>query len=79
VTPLPTIRRVRAVVLGSAGEPGLADIDEPAGAGTLVRVLACGLCGSDLEKLVTHQVGLEGVAALLTDPPRDYLKAAVLP
>jgi L-iditol 2-dehydrogenase len=31
------------------------------------------------ERLVTHQVGLDGVAALFTDPPRDYLKAAVLP
>ena len=31
------------------------------------------------ERLVTHRVGLEGVAALLADPPRDYLKAAVLP
>jgi len=31
------------------------------------------------EKLVTHQVGLDGVAALLADPPRDHLKAAVLP
>jgi L-iditol 2-dehydrogenase len=31
------------------------------------------------ERLVTHQVGLEGVAALLADPPRDYLKAAVIP
>jgi L-iditol 2-dehydrogenase len=30
------------------------------------------------ERLVTHQVGLEGVAPLLADPPRDYLKAAVL-
>ncbi len=30
------------------------------------------------ERLVTHRVGLEGVAALLADPPRDYLKAAVL-
>ena len=29
--------------------------------------------------LVTHQVGLDGVAPLLADPPRDYLKAAVLP
>jgi L-iditol 2-dehydrogenase len=29
--------------------------------------------------LVTHRVGLEGVATLLADPPRDYLKAAVLP
>ena len=31
------------------------------------------------ERLVTHRVGLEGVAALLADPPRDYLKAAVYP
>ncbi len=31
------------------------------------------------ERLVTHQVGLEGVATLLADPPRDYLKAAVIP
>lgn len=31
------------------------------------------------ERLVTHEVGLEGVAALLDDPPRDYLKAAVRP
>jgi L-iditol 2-dehydrogenase len=31
------------------------------------------------ERLVTHRVGLEGVAGLLADPPRDFLKAAVLP
>ena len=31
------------------------------------------------ERLITHRVGLEGVAALLADPPRGYLKAAVLP
>ena len=31
------------------------------------------------ELLITHRVGLDGVAALLADPPRDYLKAAVLP
>jgi L-iditol 2-dehydrogenase len=30
-------------------------------------------------RLVTHSVGLEGVPRLLADPPRDYLKAAVLP
>ena len=30
-------------------------------------------------RLVTHRVGLEDVAALLADPPRDYLKAAVIP
>jgi L-iditol 2-dehydrogenase len=31
------------------------------------------------ERLVTHEVGLEGVRALFDDPPRDYLKAAVRP
>ena len=31
------------------------------------------------ERLITHKVGLEGVAALFDDPPRDYLKAAVRP
>jgi L-iditol 2-dehydrogenase len=31
------------------------------------------------ERLVTHRVGLEGVATLFADPPRDYLKAAVVP
>ncbi len=30
------------------------------------------------ERLVTHQIGLEGVARLLADPPHDYLKAAVV-
>lgn len=30
-------------------------------------------------RLITHRVGLDGVAALLADPPRDYLKAAVIP
>ncbi|HKP09504.1 MAG TPA: zinc-binding dehydrogenase [Gaiella sp.] len=31
------------------------------------------------ERLVTHEVGLEGVGPLLDDPPRGYLKAAVRP
>jgi L-iditol 2-dehydrogenase len=30
-------------------------------------------------RLLTHEVGLEGVAPLFADPPRDYLKAAVRP
>ena len=42
---------MRAVVLGPSGEPALADVPEPEGPGELVRVLACGLCGSDVEKL----------------------------
>jgi L-iditol 2-dehydrogenase len=31
------------------------------------------------ERRITHEVGLEGVAGLFDDPPRDYLKAAVRP
>jgi L-iditol 2-dehydrogenase len=31
------------------------------------------------ERLVTHQVGLDGVAGLFADPPPDLLKAAVRP
>ena len=31
------------------------------------------------ERLITHTVDLEGVATLLADPPRDLLKAAVVP
>ena len=31
------------------------------------------------QRLITHEVGLEGVAALFDNPPRDYLKAAVRP
>lgn len=42
---------MRAVVLDADGLPQLADLPEPTGPGVLVRVRACGLCGSDLEKL----------------------------
>jgi L-iditol 2-dehydrogenase len=42
---------VRAVVLDDAGRPALVDLPEPNGAGKLVRVRACGLCGSDVEKV----------------------------
>ena len=42
---------MRAVVLDADGLPELADLPEPSGAGLLVRVRACGLCGSDVEKL----------------------------
>jgi L-iditol 2-dehydrogenase len=31
------------------------------------------------DELITHRVGLEEVPQLFTDPPRDLLKAAVLP
>jgi L-iditol 2-dehydrogenase len=45
---------VRAVVLDADGRPRLADIDEPEDA---VDVLACGLCGSDVEKLAPQFAG----------------------
>jgi L-iditol 2-dehydrogenase len=40
---------VRAVVLDDEGQPRLGEVPAPAGA--TLRVLACGLCGSDVEKL----------------------------
>jgi L-iditol 2-dehydrogenase len=42
---------VRAVVLDAEGLPQLAEVPAPSPPGTLVRVRACGLCGSDVEKL----------------------------
>ena len=42
---------MRAIVLDAQGKPELRDVPEPDGAGLLVRVRACGLCGSDVEKL----------------------------
>jgi L-iditol 2-dehydrogenase len=42
---------VRAVVLDEIGGPGLVEFPEPDGPGERVRVLACGLCGSDVEKM----------------------------
>ena len=65
---------MRAVVVGQDGEPALADVPEPDGPGELVRVLACGLCGSDVEKLVpptpAHVLGHEVVAETRRRPPR---------
>jgi L-iditol 2-dehydrogenase len=48
---------VRAVVLDEQGQPALAEVPEPDGDGELVRVLACGLCGSDVEKIGTAPAG----------------------
>jgi L-iditol 2-dehydrogenase len=48
---------VRAVVLDELGQPALADVSEPEGVRELVRVLACGLCGSDVEKIGTAPPG----------------------
>jgi L-iditol 2-dehydrogenase len=48
---------VRAVVLDEQGQPAYAEIPEPEGDGELVRVLACGLCGSDIEKIGAAPAG----------------------
>lgn len=48
---------MRAVVVDPRGEPVAAEIDEPTGEGALVHVLACGLCGSDVEKLGPDSAG----------------------
>jgi L-iditol 2-dehydrogenase len=48
---------VRAVVLAASGRPEAADVPEPEGPGELVRILACGLCGSDVEKLLPEFAG----------------------
>ena len=43
-------------MLDADGLPELADLPVPSGPGLLVRVRACGLCGSDVEK-IGHAVG----------------------
>ena len=48
---------MRAVVVDESGRPRLAEVAEPEGEGSLVRVLACGLCGSDVEKLTPEHAG----------------------
>jgi len=48
---------MRAVVLDAGGQPVLAEVPEPRGAGLRVRVRACGLCGSDVEKLGRRPAG----------------------
>lgn len=42
---------MRAIALDGAGQPALADVPEPEGDGEVVRVRACGLCGTDVQKL----------------------------
>jgi L-iditol 2-dehydrogenase len=48
---------MRAVVLDAQGVPELATVDEPNGFGEPLRVRACGLCGSDVEKLGNAPAG----------------------
>jgi L-iditol 2-dehydrogenase len=49
---------MRAVAIDEAGRPTLADVPEPDGPGEVVRVRACGLCGSDVEKLRPELAGI---------------------
>jgi len=49
---------LRAVVVDAEGLPRVEAVPKPEGAGELVRVLACGLCGSDVEKLGPAAAGL---------------------
>jgi L-iditol 2-dehydrogenase len=49
---------LRAVVVDREGVPRLGEVAEPAGEGELVDVVACGLCGSDVEKLGPATAGL---------------------
>jgi len=48
---------VRAVVVDANGVPVVLDVPPPQGPGGLVSVLACGLCGSDVEKLTPAHAG----------------------
>ena len=48
---------MRAIVLDAGGQPVLADVPAPGGPGAVARVLACGLCGSDVEKLDEAHAG----------------------
>ena len=67
---------MRAVVLDEQGRPGLTDVPEPKGDGKVVRVLACGLCGSDVEKIGQAAPGTvlgHEVAAELPDGRRVAL------
>jgi L-iditol 2-dehydrogenase len=67
---------VRAVTLNAEGQPSLAEVPEPKGKGRLARVLACGLCGSDVEKIGRAAPGTvlgHEVAAELPDGRRVAL------
>lgn len=48
---------MRAIVLDAGGQPVLSDVPAPGGPGAVARVLACGLCGSDVEKLDAAHAG----------------------
>jgi L-iditol 2-dehydrogenase len=61
---------VRAIELDGNGMPELIDLPEPDGAGELVGVLGCGLCGSDVEKIGRGGVLGHEIAGVLEDGSR---------
>ena len=72
---------VRAVVVGPEGEPAVAEVPEPDGPGDLVRMVACGLCGSDVEKLDASHAGavmLPSPTPAMTTPFAPALAAEVI-
>lgn len=62
---------MRAVLLDAAGQAAVTDVPIPSGPGERVRVRACGLCGSDVEKL-GHGGGVIGheIEGVLDDGTR---------
>jgi L-iditol 2-dehydrogenase len=48
---------LRAVAVDETGTPAVVELPEPDGPGERVRILACGLCGSDVEKLQPEFAG----------------------
>jgi L-iditol 2-dehydrogenase len=60
---------VRAVALDPHGEPELVDVPEPDGPGEPVRVLACGLCGSDVDKIGLWPPGTVLAHEVLAEAP----------
>jgi L-iditol 2-dehydrogenase len=69
------------VVLDERSEPRLAEVHEPDGDGARVRILACGLCGSDVEKLGVAPPGtvLGHEVTAMTDDGRRVVLAHHLP
>lgn len=58
---------MRAVALDADGLPELVELPEPSGPGVLVHVRACGLCGSDVEKLGSRPAGSTLTGTALTN------------
>jgi L-iditol 2-dehydrogenase len=68
---------MRAVALDAAGQPALADVPEPDGPGELVGVRACGLCGTDVQKLGNAAAGTVLGHEVVADDPAGRRVALV--